>query len=130
VRTALEQLEPKKTGFGISSAAFCPGGPLPTIAFLDFDEILEFARRGQAAQRAVDKALEVVRCVFCGCTETAACSIESASLEARDRTDVAKYFADRGEELPERVSCWWVSLEPPVCSNPVCRRALAERGPS
>lgn len=73
--------------------------------------------------------IDVVSCVFCRCTQNSACSIDSALLDDVSRQELGVYFADQGvAELPPRVSCYWISLDPPVCSNPLCRRAFAKHG--
>jgi hypothetical protein len=59
-------------------------------------------------------------CKYCSCSEWQACSVDVASLSADDRDDVAAYHAERGAPLPPKVGCWWISLDPPVCSNPHC----------
>lgn len=60
------------------------------------------------------------RCVHCGCTEDRACSVLLSEL---DLTLVRRVFGTAPELLGTHMPCWWVSLDPPVCSAPACVRA-------
>ena len=67
------------------------------------------------------EAASVMRCVHCQCTESSACTIDVALLAPDERRNLEEYGG--GEPLPDRVRCWWISLVPPVCSNPQCAAA-------
>lgn len=78
-----------------------------------------------------------MRCIYCGCTDDRACMIPSDRapidrnwLAAWWEFDPSKYDLP----LPREIPCWWMSLNPPVCSAPSCqerhyvaRRAAAIR---
>ena len=47
-------------------------------------------------------------CIHCGCTETNACEVLVSFAQADGAGELAV------------VGCWWISLEPPVCSAVNC----------
>lgn len=60
-------------------------------------------------------------CVFCGCTETTPCDIKRTNLSEGGLVALREYFAERGQDVPDVVPCWWlVNTTEPVCSNPSC----------
>jgi hypothetical protein len=80
----------------------------------------------------------MMRCIFCGCTDSAACVISIDELEpairagfldqvARERRFLSGSsdfdFAPR-ISADGRTPCWWISREPPVCSAPACTAKL------
>jgi hypothetical protein len=71
---------------------------------------------------------EPLRCIHCGCTDAAACLIDPAVLAPSDLAVITAYFAEVGEEVPDPVNCWWISQDPPVCSNPVCAERARAAG--
>lgn len=64
------------------------------------------------------------RCLYCGCTEDRACAVPIATItdprirEAHER--YARMVAEHGIVTPATIGCWWVQLDPPVCSAPAC----------
>lgn len=75
-------------------------------------------------------APRVVHCRYCACTEQLPCSIDIDELAPSDRDTVAGYFAESRLELPDRVTCWWISLDPAVCCNPHCAELHRATGTS
>lgn len=68
-------------------------------------------------------------CIHCGCSDDRACRIRTAELPPAAREVVAR------EQLlvpslgaSGTVPCWWVSLNPPVCSAPACVKKGKTRG--
>ena len=59
--------------------------------------------------------MSIPRCVVCGCTEYSPCNYEVSAHEATHRTLVGDDFA-----AGERVACFWVLTDPPVCSSYGC----------
>lgn len=67
-------------------------------------------------------------CVFCGCTETTPCDIKRTDLSEDGLVALREYFAERGQNVPDVVPCWWlVNTTEPVCSNPPCVEQLLAR---
>lgn len=62
-------------------------------------------------------------CVHCGCTESRACLIRIQELDLK----LLRRVIGRASEIQpgHRVACWWVSMDPLVCSNPACVTAHA-----
>lgn len=64
--------------------------------------------------------------VLC-CSQNRACTLDVAERPAAIR-DELELQADRaGAPRPAFVGCSWISIDPPVCSAPKCRRAFARQ---
>jgi hypothetical protein len=59
-------------------------------------------------------------CVHCGCSDHAACSIALEALTPAELQVLAIYYTENGRDIPNPTPCWWISEDPPVCSNPHC----------
>lgn len=80
-------------------------------------------KSGPAQQRELAVDHKSHRCIFCMCTAVQRCSIPRADIDPADLDAyVGRYDVIGPAQLPETVSCFFVQLEPPVCSNPECQR--------
>lgn len=106
------------------------GGRVPTeletgsgiihhIVCADADRFREKRPPARRPQRELEVDHKPPACIFCGCTQTRACRYVPGAEEVRERADHADIPG--GEALPTGdVSCYWLQLDPPICSNPKC----------
>lgn len=68
-------------------------------------------------------------CIFCGCTEQRACRYVPTAEEMLQRADAERlHELEQLGETPagvdtawlQEVSCYWLQLDPPICSAPGC----------
>lgn len=65
-------------------------------------------------------------CVHCGCTDDRACRIRVGDIPVNDMSILESVYGFElaGARPNDTTACWWISMNPPVCSAPACRAKL------
>jgi hypothetical protein len=68
-------------------------------------------------------------CIYCGCTDDRACVVPLQTVDSPEiRAAHDRFLASCGVLglVPQAtIACWWISIDPPVCSAPSCARRHA-----
>lgn len=74
-----------------------------------------------------------MKCIHCGCTEERACIMLFVEQPFAIQASIERTHVQVGRPLPapdDEMGCAWVSVAPPVCSNPSCVRKFEKSQPA